>query len=408
MAKRKTGSAGLVISAFVGGAALAGCGAGATCGDGVVEEGGLCYGAETTVPMSAPPFHVAVEDFDSDGDPDLAIPLDEDVVILRNDGTGSFTQETITLGVPLSNGIAAGDLDGDGDPDLVAGESGGNILLPGQALILRNDGEAGFALDAAVPTTNGPFDFALADFDGDGDTDIASSNGSLFTGSFDFLRNEGGVFVNAQSASFNNLFPERIEAVDADGDGDQDVMIQGLTFLGGEMNLLRNNGAALFQLEAGPGQGLGMDAGDLNGDGAPDLVLADSPFSLLDSPPDVLVVHLSNGAEGLSVQEQVLKAKDLRDRQGFPHEVTVGDLDGDGDLDVAMGISVDDKEGNPSGGRLLLFANNGEGKLKKSAEVELSVKPLTLAAADLNGDGVDDILFTSPDVSSLFVVFSEP
>lgn len=97
---------------------------------------------------------------DMDGDRDLDLVIGGQV--LRNDGSGRFEDATYPQGVPLDGASLVVDLDRDGDEDLA-----------GANLVLVNDGRARFA---ARPISLGIVPLVAADFDGDGNLDLIGTD----------------------------------------------------------------------------------------------------------------------------------------------------------------------------------------------------------------------------------------
>ena len=152
-------------------------------GDGTFTAGD-CNGAgagtvcdQTTSGIGKRPVALAAADFDGDGNPDLAVvnTSDNDVTILLYDPIGggfkqtpcSDTKDTCTVGT-LPFGIAAADFNGDGDVDLAVADGKAVTMLLG-------DGTGKFTSPAKKKTTLAkvPVDFVVGDFNGDGTQDLA-------------------------------------------------------------------------------------------------------------------------------------------------------------------------------------------------------------------------------------------
>lgn len=166
-----------------------------------------------------------------------------------------------------------------------------------------------------------------------------------------------------------------IVAGDFDGDGDPDIAGIGSN---GQLKWVTNAGGALMSLAVVNGVDVlkGVAAGDLNGDGRSDLVACANGL-----PNGNIVVHLAT-AGGFSgpvyVPTGTTNVSDIQ----------VGDLDGDGDLDVA---AVDG-----STMRSLRLFNDGAGNLSGLATTALGQPRERLRLVDLTGDGKLDLLFARP------------
>ncbi|QMW22717.1 FG-GAP repeat domain-containing protein [Sandaracinobacteroides saxicola] len=180
----------------------------------------------------------AVTAFDADGDkrPDLFFGGDKVSSLWMGMGKGRFRDESVAR-LPATYGgtqdVSAGDLDGDGDPDLVLGNEDRNQIY-------LNDGRGLFALAPAEVLPRpaaGPEetrDALLFDADGDGDADLFFANTKLWNPNAvaqnRLLLNDGkGRFVDA-----TDRLPQRREnsiaalAIDLDGDGRLDLVTVGV------------------------------------------------------------------------------------------------------------------------------------------------------------------------------------
>jgi hypothetical protein len=235
------------------------------------------------LPDSAGPARSAtVLDADGDGFLDLAIVTrrSPDRIYLGN-GQGGFHG-----GVNLpddgfgSTGIASGDIDDDGDADLVIARRDGAA-----SVVMLNDGVGNFFSNPLKGSEGDHRKAALADFDGNGMLDIvlASTDGrhSLYLQS---INGEMGAPVTFGSED------DAVQAL-AIGDVDQDGDIDLIAGADGPNILFNNNGAGEFTRQAIPSEAdtYGVAVGDMNGDGYPDIIFANSGSAnevVLSIPPD--------------------------------------------------------------------------------------------------------------------------
>lgn len=165
--------------------------------------------------------------------------------------------------------------------------------------------------------------------------------------------------------------------LDVDGDGSLDVVVSG----GGRVILLRSEGSDGLRIrervEAGE-HPVGLAAGDLDGDGWPDLVVANHEtdyVTLLFGGPEGVG---SGGSERLDI-----------DVSPHPHAVAVADLDGDGHLDFV----VDDRDRE----RLLVYRGAGDGSFEAGPPVPVGGDPYRgMTLHDLDGDGHVDVVTPNP------------
>lgn len=327
------------------------------------------------------PFDVALGDVDNDGDVDMVIANQggNSITIRLNDGTGNYP--TQAAGSPLA-GIAGvtsvklADVNNDGRLDLIAmGNTANNVI------VRLNSGGGNFTIGApGSPLTIGfnfPFASAIADFDSDGDLDMAVANdvgGNVIIR----LNNGVGDFTLAAPGSpyaiAANTFG--IAAGDVDNDGDIDIVASGLA--AGAFVLL-NDGTGKFTVGPNYAGGTNVAAltlGDVNGDGFLDLVMANQASN------DV-TIRLNDGTGGFATQAPGSPLP----MGTAPRAAVLGDIDGDGDLDLLIANNA------PQGVNIRL--NNGSGNfVNVGANSPITLGGLTknIALADVDGDKDLDIV----------------
>lgn len=236
------------------------------------------------------PICVVIADLNGDGRPDLVVANDAGTVgVLLGNGDGTFSPVVnYATGGSYSISVAVGDVNGDGKPDLVVGNGTSSWGVENVGVLLGN-GEGTF--QPALPTYIGGYgggSLAIADVNGDGKPDLLVTN--LFAVDA-LLGNGDGTFRVAGQYS-TGISPETLEATrvlsvaDVNGDGKLDAVVADGGGAGGDcsgtghISVLEGNGDGTFQpalvLESGgcwPQQAL---VADLNGDGKPDLMVANT------------------------------------------------------------------------------------------------------------------------------------
>lgn len=282
--------------------------------------------------------------------------------------------------------IGAGDFDRDGDTDIVGHASDTGILV-----LLRNIGDGSFVVEGGYGL--GPEyvkQMAVADLSGDGYPDLLFSRDLLginpYYANLCYVENAGaaGGFEEGVYA----LVPGDIVEIltgDLDGDGDADIAYLAQRYDVGKplLGVLLNKGGAAF---LGPYEYELMvqpecgDLGDVDGDGDLDVLL---------NGEGTFVIMENNGAGSFSWlgnSQQLADASDL----------ALGDFDGDGDSDCAAAL--------PATGSIIVMRNLGDGSYNVAAVIHGTDHMADLRAADVTGDGFDDIVWGDSFVqSSLFV-----
>lgn len=362
--------------------------------------------------LGSRPLFVDAADLDGDGRLDLisANNADDNLHLYLQEVSGDFPSSSpLILGSELTTSepqsVRAADLNGDGRLDLVSASAGtGNLTVFFQTV----SGDYATEPDLAVGDANTIVDVvsvAAADLNGDRLLDILTAD-SLTGHLTIFSQAAPGVFSTVPElvlgADGTLDRPRYVTLADLSGDGRLDVVAA---------NFRGDNLAVFFQTVSGSydehpdlllGDGSSVDgpecvaAADLTGDGRFDLVSANTMG-------DNLAVFLQDATGDFpSNPSYVLGDVEVTRQPGF---VIALDLDGDGLGDVVSA--------NKLGGHLSLFFQNTPGGFSGTPDLQLGYnalsRPVGLAAADLNGDGLLDLVSSNSDAGSLTVWFqTEP
>lgn len=327
----------------------------------------------TPVVAGSGPNFLVTADLDGDGDLDLATANagGASVGILTQAATREFAlAQSLATDTTIPASVTANDLDGDGDVDLIACNKGQGANL-GNVTVLANQGDGTFVHLAPLTAGARPTNAAIADFDGDGDIDLVvvnevSDDASIFlqTGPLEFT-------LSATHAAGDR--PEFVATADVDGDGRADFVTSNRA--ANTLTLFRQTGPMAFApttLNVGlfPAN---VEIVDIDDDGDLDLVCANE-----DATSVSILLRSSTGTFGPLPPLTT---------DGGPTSIRAVDLDGDGDLDLATS--------NKNGTLTLLMQDTpaapGGPLFVRLPPVTVGGEAIGLAAGDLDGDGDVDL-----------------
>jgi uncharacterized protein (TIGR03437 family) len=347
-----------------------------------LNQSGFTYAAPQTYAAVFSPESLIVTDVNQDGHVDLLVGIGSpdaigpdinsgQVAVLLNNGDGTLQGAQL---YPAGNSplqIVAADFDGDGNLDVAAANQFGNPT------VMYGTGPGKFG----APTTlqgNGSTGIATADFDGDGKPDLAISTSSGVTIE---LSRSGRTFQSSSVALTGGT--AAVVTADFNADGHQDVAAALGSGTGGGSNSVSGIVVLLGDGKGGFGapvmtQGISasfLAAADLNGDGKPDLVAAlASTFTSTGQTTPGLTVLLGKGDGTFSTGQTLFTTYVVQ-------RIQLVDVNGDGKLDLI--VTIDDANfGNFVG----IALGKGDGTFNTPTTVKTDFGPEGIAVADLNGD----------------------
>ncbi len=399
------------------------------------------------------PFSVALDDVNGDGKSDIVVADagSNAVSVLLGNGNGTFQdQQTFATGIGPDS-LAVADVNGDGQADVVVANYYNHMLS-----VLLGNGNGTFQAQQTFDTSNGPLSVAVGDVNGDGRPDIVLAEQAIGT-----TNGTIGVFLNSANGDFTgpaytiDTIAPYVESINRTTPASADTNLTTVTYtvmfskpvtgvaaanfqlaLGGTvtatvgqvtpvsttpsgtvytvtisgikgigtlgLNLVDNgsirdaagnpltqqNAVADFQAQQTFATGLSPTSvvlGDLTGDGIPDIV-STNEFS------NTVSVLLGNGNGTFQTQQTFATGMN-------PFSVALGDLTGNGKLDLVVA--------NSGTSAVSVLMGNGNGTFQTQQTFAIggfNSNTDELVLADLNGDGILDIVTTNLHLDSVSVL----
>jgi hypothetical protein len=334
----------------------------------------------STVPTGNGPDGAALGDFTGDGLSDIATTVDgpDRIQILVGDGLGGFVAgPTFPIGIGTGAGdIVAFDADGDGDLDIAVCRKNLNDVI-----VVRNNGNSTFATIGTFATGSESVGPDAADIDGDGDVDMVVANRGDDTASV--LRNGRGTFT----VTTFTVGPDPRGATFADFDADGDLDVATSAHDDRTIRIHQNNGATFAALATlnlpATVRPEGLSADDLNGDGLADIAVAASGNAasfatiFLKTPTGFAApVSFASGGQDAAY-------------------IAVGDLECDGDLDIAIV--------NQSSNNVGLLTNSGSAAFAAPTLVATGADPSSVSIGNADNDTDLDVAVANTSANSITV-----
>ena len=359
---------------------------------------------------------VAVADLSGNGQADMVVTnwcsdgnCTGGSVVVLTQSNGVFTPTPYPSGGLYADSIVVADVNGDGFPDLVVANCGTNnntncvsTSNSGNVGVLINNGDGTFKPVVSYTTGGGGFgvtSVAVADL-GNGHLDLIVAGDCSGGGCVGVLLGNGdGTFQAELSSNYSGgLSALSVAVADVNGDGKPDAVVANQcgtdTCTSSTVGVLLGNGDGTFQAATSPDSG-GLFAdwiaiADVNRDGKPDVIVANSSTSSTDDLGNVAVL-LGNGngtfQNAVSYPSGAYGAA----------SVAVADVNGDGLLDlVVANCSSTASSCSPAGGNVGVLLGNGNGTFQTATTYPAGGHtPFAVTVGDVNGDGRPDLVVGS-------------
>jgi len=354
----------------------------------LLGDGAGSFGSAVNFPAGTSPSSVITRDVNKDGKLDLVVANNgsSNISVLHGDGTGSFGAPANFPAGANPFAVAIGDFNKDGKPDLAVANAGSsNVSILGNTTPFTSSGSVAMSAPTNIPTSSFPFAVgtkpeavAIGDFNRDGKLDIVVANSDTNNVSI-VLGNGAGSFgaPTVFSVGVTGVNPESLAIGDFNGDGKLDLAVA--NYNSSNVSILLGTGTGSFGPATIVPVGLyphSVVIGDINGDGKLDLAVpnsGDSNVSILLGTGTGTFSTSTTGATGTA-----------------PWSVAIGDLNGDGKLDLATA--------NLSSDTVSIMLGTGTGSFGAATNYAASMPPnlgkgtpWSVAIGDLDGDGKLDL-----------------
>ncbi len=344
------------------------------------------------------PTMPTVADVNHDGNLDVLVANGGggSVSVYLGDGKGGFTQATgspFTAGqTPADIGIA--DFNSDGNVDIALAHHGVKLIS-----VLLGNGKGQFTLAPgspfAVESNPHPHGIAVADFNGDKKQDIAIESWAENRVLLLFGKGDGTFQTPGVKIDVGKMPYQRLRTADVNGDGNADIITS--NFESGSVSVLLADGRGNFTRKdfPVPPDPFGIAIADINGDHHLDIAIGHYSGHAVDPSRNAMSVLLGDGKGNFT-----LATGSPFSTGQYPGTVAVGDLNGDRLADIVI-PNYDD-------GTLTVYLGGRSGiTLAPYSPIRVGHTPHGVAIADLNGDGKGDIVVSQEEDNEVLVLLSK-
>lgn len=308
----------------------------------IYNNGDMTMTRGKSIEIGKAPIRLELTDLNDDGYPDALVLCEDsrELLVLINDQIGGFVFRGEPFNLPtLPSDLQVFDVENDGDVDAVVSTINDDNLT-----IYLNDGSGNLMESSKILTEGNPTRMAVGDMDNDGLDDIVLSN----------RRDLDETIYSVEREKDVNWF-NSISVLKNMGDGTFTKMVD---------DIRSQKGISSIGL------------GDLNSDGYQDIVMSNLGYH------NVSLVLSDGYGDFLRGSMDELDVEELTSMD--PIQVSLADLDADGDLDIwALTKSADS---------VLYYANDGNGEFLDPIQSYVGVNPTSMDWLDFDGDGDLDIV----------------
>jgi FG-GAP-like repeat len=280
--------------------------------------------------------------------------------------------------------VDVGDVNSDGRVDIVVANYTSNDVS-----VFLGNGDGTYQTPVIFSVSPNPSSVIVADFNNDCKLDIATS--SFSSNNICVLLNTGTNGANTVSFGAQILSPagNGIKALaQLDFNGDKNIDLFAVNSKSNSISLLLGKGDGTFQIEQTFAVGttpVALAIGDLNGDGCLDVVVANQGSN------NFSVLLCTSSIPGCVFERQA-----IYDLGSSPSSIALGDINGDGILDV---VATNKGDNNVS-----LLLGNGDGTFQCQTTISVGTAPCSVALGDLNSDGTLDIVTTNGGSNNISIL----
>lgn len=375
-------------------AAVNGCGQTSDTSKKIADEKNI------RIKVGRSPGNVEAADFNNDKFIDLAVTSETDssVSILLGNGQGSFKEVKGSpfFAGPQPNDIALKDFNKDGNADLAIANHEQKFLT-----VLLGNGKGNFTAAPGspfhvegIPHTHG---VAAGDFNRDGLVDLVTDSWGndqvevMFGDRHDLFKSPGKFFKVGKRPY------QRLRAGDVNGDGADDIVTTNTE--GNNVTILLSDGKGGFNESVGSpfacgDAPFGIAISDVNADGKADLAVINSPGSMGEGKgKNGLTLLLGDGKGKFTIMPgSPFEAGKI------PNRIAAGDVNGDEVNDII----VADNDTN----KIYLFIMNKNGSVSAQSSITVGNHPKGIVIADLNADGKGDIVVCNQLDNDISIIIS--